>query len=163
MSGTSDTIERSTICTLYEGHYHHGVGALINSLYRHGFRGDIWVGYRAPLPPWAHPVEQSDSAVIYRVVEGLVLRFVPLNTGTFLSNYKPHFAFRVLDQPAPDTDAVFYFDPDIMVKCNWLFYEAWAARGFACCEDICYPHMPGTHPLRSAWPGDFARKPLHLF
>jgi len=157
MSGTSDTIERSTICTLYEGDYHYGVGALTNSLYHHGFRGDIWVGYRAPLPPWAHPVEQSDSAVTYRVVDGLALRFVPLNTHTFLSNYKPHFALRVLDQFAPDTDAVFYFDPDIVVKCNWLFYEAWAARGFACCEDICYPHMPSTHPLRWAWL-DFAAR-----
>jgi len=157
MRGTSDTIERSTICTLYEGDYHYGVGALTNSLYHQRFSGDIWVGYRAPLPPWAHPVEQTDSTLTYRVGEGLVLRFVPLDTRTFLSNYKPHCALRVLDEFAPGTDAVFYFDPDIVIKCDWLFYETWAARGFACCEDNCYPHMPSTHPLRLAWL-DFAAR-----
>jgi hypothetical protein len=151
MSGISDTTTRSTVCTLYEGHYHYGVGALANSLHRHGFRGDIWVGYRAPLPPWAHPVERSNGFESYRVAEGLVLRFVPLDTHIFLANYKPHFALRVVDQLAPDIDLVFYFDPDIVVKCDWHFYELWAARGFACCEDNCYPHMPHTHPHRWAW------------
>jgi hypothetical protein len=151
VSGTSETITRSTVCTLYEGDYHYGVGALTNSLHHHGFRGDIWVGHRGPVPPWAHPVEQFDTVASYRVVDGLMLRFVPLDTLTFLANYKPQFALRVLDQFAPDADAVFYFDPDIVIKCEWLFYEAWAARGFACCEDNCYPHMPGTHPLRLAW------------
>ena len=151
MSGASDTIMRSTVCTLYEGHYHYGVGALTNSLHHHGFRGDIWVGYRPPLPPWAHPIDQSDNVATYQVAEGLVLRFVPLDTRIFLSNYKPYFAVRVLDQLAPDSDTVFYFDPDIVVKCDWSFYETWAGRGFACCEDNCYPHMPDTHPLRWAW------------
>jgi hypothetical protein len=142
---------QSTVCTLYEGHYHYGVGALTNSLYKHGFRGDIWIGYRAPLPPWARPIEKSGNGAFYRPAKGLTLRFVPLDTRIFLSNYKPYFALQVLDQLAPDINAVFYFDPDIVVKCDWHFYEAWVRRGFACCEDNCYPHMPDTHPLRWAW------------
>ena len=86
-----------------------------------------------------------------------MLRFVPLDTRIFLANYKPHFALQVLDELAPDADVVFYFDPDIVVKCDWHFYELWAARGFACCEDNCYSHMPDTHPLRWAWL-DFAAR-----
>jgi hypothetical protein len=151
VSMNSTKTAQSTVCTLYEGNYHYGVGALTNSLYRHGFRGDIWVGYRGPLPPWAHPIERSNNAASYRVAEGLVLRFIPLDTRIFLSNYKPSFALRVLDQLSVDSTALFYFDPDIVIKCDWSFYDAWAARGFACCEDNCYAHLPETHPLRWAW------------
>jgi hypothetical protein len=90
-------------------------------------------------------------------VEGLALHFVRLKTPMFFGNHKPYFTLRVLDEFATESDAVFYFDPDIVVKCDWGFYKAWVACGIACCEDNCYPHMPSTHPLRCAWL-DFAAR-----
>ena len=40
----------SVICTLFEGHYHYGLAAFINSVLRYNFKGCIYVGYKGKLP-----------------------------------------------------------------------------------------------------------------
>jgi hypothetical protein len=140
----------SAICTLFEGDYHYGVGALANSLYARGFRGVIYAGYRGWLPRWITAGGAVGEVTELKPAEGLTLRFVPLSTQVHLTNFKPDFMQMVWGNHCPDADALFYFDPDITIKCRWSFFEEWAEAGVALCEDVNSP-MPSSHPIRHAW------------
>jgi len=143
--------DASAVCTLFEGNYHYGVGALTNSLYQHGFRGTIWAGYRGDLPPWADPVTQTQHGYDFEVASDCIIRFVPLKTEIFFANYKAHFLVDLWEIFGVDAHRIFYFDPDIVTKCRWSFFEEWADSGVALCLDISYPYMPASHPLRKGW------------
>lgn len=134
----------ATVCTLFEGHYHYGVAALVNSLHAHGFRGTVWAGYRGALPKWAGGGPEME------VGDGLTIHFVPLTTDAHFTNYKATFALEVLERLDPQAGAVFYFDPDIVVSGRWSFYEEWIEHGVALCEDSTSP-MSESHPTRGAW------------
>lgn len=133
------------ICTLFEGHYHLGVGALINSLHAAGCQGVILCGHRGPEPAWA------DDARALR--GGLRVRFVPVEAEVHFTHYKPAFMQACWDQHCPDADQLYYFDPDIVVKAPWNVLSRWAADGVAVCEDV-NGYLPARHPYRLAW-GDF--------
>lgn len=145
----------SAICTLYEGHYHHGVAALSNSLYKNGFRGSIYVGYRGKLPPWALKADDNkqlnwqEGKTLF-AAEGLELHFLPLVTDHHLTNYKPDFMLQLWNGTARDAEAMFYFDPDIVVVAPWTDYEIWIHCGVALCEDVNSP-LQEFHPQRCAW------------
>jgi hypothetical protein len=147
----------SCICTLVEGDFHLGLGALTNSLVYHGFRGVIWVGYRGGLPPWAVPASDAGRWREFAAGNGAVLRFVPLTTKAHLTNYKPEFLLQVWEQLEPDAERLFYFDPDIVVKVPWSFFEEWAGYGAALVEDVNSP-LPESHPRRCAWVRALARR-----
>ena len=140
----------SAVCTLFEGNYHYGLGALVNSLYNNGYRGAVYVGFRGDLPPWAKPVGEKGDASIFRVGEGFKINFLLQKTSAHLSNFKPDFLLDVWDSHCPDSEQLFYFDPDIVIKCRWEFFEEWAKKGIALCEDVNSP-VPETHPLRKGW------------
>lgn len=166
---TSGVMPKSAICTLFEGAYHYGVGSLVNSVYQHGFRGTIWAGYRGELPPWAEPLRSTNRGHAFDVGEGCTIQFVLLDTSTFFSNYKPHFLLEVWKHTDEDT-RLFYFDPDIVTKCRWSFFEEWVDSGVALCLDNAYPYMPASHPLRNGWRAfaedlelDTRRSPNHYF
>ena len=146
----------SSICTLFEGHYHYGVAALINSLFKQGFRGEIYAGYKGNLPDWARLAKESadlswPGSQTWEITEGLRIHFLPLNTDFHLANYKPYFMLRLWDGPADNSDAIAYFDPDIVVKCNWQFFEDWMNCGIALVQEIANSPMPSTHPTRLKW------------
>ena len=71
------------VCTLFEGHYHYGVGALINSLHASGFKGRMICGHRGSEPSWANAARQ--------LRDGIEVSFVPVGTNVHFSNYKPQF------------------------------------------------------------------------
>ncbi len=141
----------SAVCTLFENDYHYGVGALVNSLYRNGFRGIIWAGYRGELPFWAIDSQLGDNFHEFPVADECVIRFVKLQTSMHFANYKPTFMLSIWSDFSSEIDRLCYFDPDIVIKCRWTFYEEWLSRGIAMCEDGVYAHFPSDHPIRLSW------------
>jgi hypothetical protein len=139
------------VCSLFEGTYHLGLGALVNSLYRNGFRGTVFAGYRGELPPWVGSVPLKDGIANFAAAEGCNINFILLDTTLHLANYKPILMRRVFDQFLLPGDLLCYFDPDITVKCRWSFFEEWVQYGFALVEDCTFPYMPSDHPLRYQW------------
>lgn len=140
----------SAVTTLFENDYHHGTAALANSLVQNGFTGTIWAGYRGPLPAWAARGQREDGSVRIALREGAEMRLVAVDSPLHFAHYKPWFMLHVLEQLDPAADAVFYFDPDIVVPTRWSYYEEWVSYGVALAEDNHY-HIGAQHPLRYAW------------
>jgi hypothetical protein len=138
-------------CTLYSGHYHFGVGALANSLYRSGFRGRVCVGYEPPLPPWAALARQVGEKAVLEVDSGFAIEFIRWPSRRNLSLEKARFLLHVLDEAASDALGVLHFDADVVVKASWSFFESWLEQGVALCLDACYPLVPTLHPWRREW------------
>lgn len=156
----------SVVCTLFENHYHHGVAALINSLFTNGYRGEIYAGYRGELPFWALGANENSSLVwtggrTLEVSECLRVHFLPLNTDYHLTNFKPDFMLMIWERIAQDAKQLFYFDPDIVLLTPWSFFTNWATCGVALCEDVNSP-LAEFHPRRVAWRRYFTNKGIEL-
>lgn len=146
---------QAVACTLFEKSYHYGVAALVNSLYKHGFRGNFYAGYTGMLPRWAsgartgtHPSWPGMRTLA--VAPGLQLHFLPLETDYHLTNYKPDFMLQLWEQLGSEVRTMFYFDPDIIVARPWQMFIEWTECGVALCEDVNSP-LPRHHPRREAW------------
>jgi hypothetical protein len=143
---------RSGICTLFEGDYHIGVAALVNSLVNGGFGGTIWVGYRGALPPWLDQLQCLDAErQEYLVAKQAKLCFVPVESDWHFTNFKPQFMLDLLARHSDDCDYLWYFDPDIYLRCGWAFFAKWERYGIALCEDLLYTVLPANNLLRQQW------------
>src|SRR5690554_6177053 len=154
------------VCTLFENHYHNGVAILANSLYRQGYRGDIFAGYRGSLSGWAaeaegNPTLSWQGAQTIAVTEDFRLHFLPLDTDYHLTNYKPDFMLELWKGPAKHVSQMFYFDPDIIVTAPWSFFNEWVQYGIALCEDVNSP-LAEFHPRRMAWRQYFGKNGISL-
>jgi hypothetical protein len=153
---TSPAPERSNdiaVCTLADGDYLIGAGALANSLYASGFRGVLWIGYRGALPGWAGPSVQDNARWrSWVAAEGLEIRFVAIPGTRALSGEKPDFMRRLFDQLAPQIDGLFFFDSDIVVHAPWHYFAGWLDSGVALCTEA-QPIVPPGHPHRRYWQG----------
>ena len=148
----------SVICTLFEGHFHYGVAALVNSHYQHGFKGDFFIGYRGELPFWATAATNNNSlnwpgTKTLIIAEELKLHFLPINTNAHFTNYKTHFILELWEKCIDDSlvTGILYFDPDIVNKCSWKYYEQWITYGVALVHEIVWNDMPPSHPKRHQW------------
>ena len=154
------------ICTLFEGRYHLGVGALVNSLVANRFHGQIFVGYRGELPAW---VEKSDIPIDWswegmsamKISKEIDLFFLPLTTDYHFTNYKPNFMLELWDGPAVNAEEMYYVDPDIVFRIDWSAMKLWIEAGVALCADINSP-MTENHPKRIKWREYFADYGLNL-
>lgn len=148
-------------CTLFENHYHYGVAALANSLYRHGYRGNIFAGYKGNLPQWASSARENNDlewrgAKILTVEEDLKIHFLPVVVEYHLTNFKPDFMLNLLCGPAKKAESLVYFDPDIVLISPWTFFEDWLSSCDVCLfEDVNSP-LGRNHPKRIAWRNYFA-------
>ncbi|HEY5743938.1 MAG TPA: hypothetical protein VIS99_15530 [Terrimicrobiaceae bacterium] len=136
------------IFTLYEKTYHLGVAALINSLVRVEFAGQIFVGYRDDLPPWCEQL-QSQGEQSFKL-NNCQIQFFKCTPDRHLGYHKP-FTARELLEKYPDITALFYADPDITFIGPWKFFEKWVTCGVALCADSNFPTVPTHHPWRQEW------------
>lgn len=145
--------EHSAICTLFEGDYYLGLAAFLNSLNKAGYEGTVWVGYRGNLPPWIGQLKKipTKSANEYSMENGLRVAFLPVASNSHLTNYKPDFMLRLLDQEAADAGYLWYFDPDIFLLANWSYFNTWQRFGMALCQDVVDNILPSDSPLRNQW------------
>ena len=149
----------SIVCTLFEGHYHYGFAGLVNSLYANGFKGEIYAGYRGLLPPWAKNALTNNTFIKWnnvktlQVQDELRIHFLPATTKYQFTNYKPEFVLQLSKVVDFTEKVIFYFDPDIVIKCQWNFFTTWASFGIALVHEIINNDMPPNHPVRQMWKG----------
>ncbi len=152
MSGDSAAIPADDVVfALFDGDFHLGLGALVNSLYASGFRGAIYAAYRGSLPPWATGISRKDGYGQFHVAEGCVIRFISVDYRGHLTNYKPTFILSTAGRHCHAAKRFFYFDVDVTVKAPWPFFRNWVECGVALVQDIVEPRMPANHPLRRTW------------
>jgi hypothetical protein len=141
------------ICTLFEGDYHLGLAAFVNSLARAGYRGSLWAGYRGALPPWTGQLKRIQGATAdeFRVTDDFRIVFVRLTTDVHLTNYKPEFMLTLLKNEARECSYLWYFDPDIFVLTSWSYFRNWQKYGVALCQEVVDNILPADAPLRKQW------------
>lgn len=136
------------ICSLFEGDFHLGLAALINSIVRGGFKGLFWIGCRGEIPAWTLPLQRRDDG-LFEVGEAL-LGFETIENSRHFGQFKPEFLKSVIDRGIAG-HYVWYFDPDITVRCGWDFFEMWVRHGVCLCQEIAMGTMPSRHPIRAEW------------
>lgn len=141
-----------TICTLFDGDFHFGLAAFLNSLVKAGYKGTVWAGYRGALPPWIDQLKRADGPGDgYMVTEQLRVVFVLLKTEIHLALYKPQFMLDLLADQARGCEHIWFFDSDIFLRGTWSFFLNWQRFGIAVCQDILHHVLPEHDPLRQQW------------
>lgn len=142
---------RHVVCTLAEGRHFLGAAALINSLVRAGFVGDIVIGYRGALPDWLNALDRDRASGIYTVNSNVRLQLVEIERVWHLSNCKPELIQLVFASLFPKAELVYYFDTDIVITQTWDMFAEWANYGVVLTLDSSDSHMSPHHVYRRPW------------
>ena len=148
----------SVVCTLAEGTYFCGVAALANSLICAGFHGEIVIGYRGPLPDWFTRLEPDGASSVRHVAPGVRMRAVEFPGPWHLANLKARLLVDIFRTLCPDAEIVYYFDPDIVIDCEWQMLAAWSLDGVVMVLDVSNSFMSPHHVYRRAWEQLAARR-----
>jgi hypothetical protein len=141
-----------TICTLFDGDFHFGFAALVNSLARGGYKGTVWAGYRGALPPWLSQLKRLNApGHQYMAGDSIRVVFLLVETDIYLALYKPRFMLDLLTDQASDCKYIWFFDSDIFLRGSWSFFLHWQTCGVAVCQDVNYRTLPELDPLRHHW------------
>lgn len=140
---------KSIVVTLFQGHYHKGVAALLNSLQSSGFNGLVRIGYNGPLPDWIKQFKNLQNS-LFVLSDSIHFEFVLLEKDIHFGYYKPYFLKESM-VAFPSADRFYYFDPDIVVIAPWSFYTNWTNSGVTLCTDNCFPYVYRNHPWRNDW------------
>ncbi len=146
-----DNPSSTAVCTLFEGDYHLGLAAFVNSLVHAGYAGTVWAGYRGDLPPWIDQLKRQQNPDGYLVTDQVRIIFLPIQTSLHFANYKAQFMIDLLGSYACGCKYLWYFDPDIFLRCSWSHFEKWQCYGIALCEEIVNYQLAETSPLRLQW------------
>jgi hypothetical protein len=143
------TAYNEIVVCLFDGDYDLGFAALANSLVRSGFAGLIYAGYRGKMPVWTTQLELIEES-LFLLSKDVVIKFELVDTPMHLGYFKPYFikkAFELFEQ----TDKVYFFDVDIVVKAPWKLFSNWLNKGVCLCLDSNFHFIHSTHPWRKQW------------
>lgn len=148
----------SIVCTIAEKDFYFGVGALINSLLKNEFKGNIYVGFRGELKGWCKNSTECnldgwEGVKVIDAYSGVRIFFLPILIDTHLAHYKPFFVQSIWEKFSDGYEDISYFDPDIIVKCKWSFFKKWMSHGVAIVHEIIMRDMPMSHPIKKEWQG----------
>ena len=135
------------VCSLFENHYHFGVAAMINSVANAGFSGLFWIGFRGALPSWAGQLKRREDGLFE--VGNARLQLEAIGGDRHFGQYKPEFFLSLIERGIA-RKYLWYFDPDVTVRCEWSFFERWARHGVCLIQDMMNI-MPARHPFRCEW------------
>jgi len=108
----------------------------------------IWAGHRGELPPWTSQLTRREDGLY--AVGGALLGFEQIDAAAHFTQFKPEFMSNLIDRGIA-TRLLWYFDPDITVRCGWEFYERWIHFGVCLCQEITMGLMASNHPIRCEW------------
>lgn len=139
----------SAACTICNGPYWWGAGALANSLYKTGYKGEFWVGYTGELPDWLKASNLKENR--YHFAPDFIIVLHKLSAEVHLAHQKPDLMLTILDA-RPDLGGVMFFDADMVTLASFSFFESWIDGSVGVVLDHGgSPYLHQSHPWRKEW------------
>lgn len=146
---TETDFDEVIVC-LYDGEYHLGVAALVNSLVKYNYKGLINIGYRGgALPFWVNQLKSTGDNY-FSVTNDIIIHFKEVSSNMHLGYFKPFFIKDTFDS-YPTVKKLYYFDADIMVQAPWGLFSRWLDTGVCLCLDSAFHYIHHNHPWRKDW------------
>jgi hypothetical protein len=114
-----------TICTAFRPNHEAGGAALLNSLVKSGFQGELLLGVYDSGPSWLNEQTLLSCAEV-----GLDIQSYPLESNDHPSHVKPKLLLTAFDKNTTARYG-FFFDADIVVRAPFAFFLDRVSQGIA--------------------------------